>query len=412
MTTSRLPSELRTLLNKENSNYTRSRKRLASEQATVIQQMRERGENSQRVQNMAESYADDAQELADQHYERVRSLYEQYGYRFDEYDHSLMVDTSSISQSMVDSGKYDLTDSQSAVSFSQDLMNTVSRHRMSRNISRDPSHPQWARVPTGLHTCAFCAMLASRGFTYTSQEAAGGKGNQYHAHCSCRQEPSWGATSLEGYHPEVYQDLYDTARAGLGDNPSTSEILSAMRSAGKTVLTDAQPSEPAFSMDWATSKKLLSMKGESKGTVASWIARQEAVGVPQSVERLERHEIVFCEKFKHDGHDFQWIPKSDQSKHNSTNDFIWVDHGNTPTELKSLQTTKYHAAASRISDAVNKAKNNGVVKDTFILDYGNSSLPEKLYRQLSRYNIVHDASRQIKELWVYDSLGLHQINLK
>lgn len=74
------------------------------------------------------------------------------------------------------------------------------------NMRRDPKHPRYARVPSGSETCAFCMMLASRGFVYRSKETAG-EGNHYHANCDCRIVPSWGA-GVAGYDPDEYYDKW------------------------------------------------------------------------------------------------------------------------------------------------------------------------------------------------------------
>lgn len=73
----------------------------------------------------------------------------------------------------------------------------------------DPVRTGIARVPTGLTTCKWCVMLASRGAVYSSELAAGGEGNRYHAHCDCvptvvRSESDYPA----GYDPNYYLDLY------------------------------------------------------------------------------------------------------------------------------------------------------------------------------------------------------------
>ena len=60
-------------------------------------------------------------------------------------------------------------------------------------VRRDRRGPRYARVPSGVKTCAFCAMLAGRGFVYSSAEAAGGAFNRYHAECDCEIVPSWDA---------------------------------------------------------------------------------------------------------------------------------------------------------------------------------------------------------------------------
>lgn len=74
------------------------------------------------------------------------------------------------------------------------------------NAARDPLRPKWARVPSGAETCGFCLMLASRGFAYTSEEAAGSDGH-YHPNCDCRIVPGFDGMEVEGYDPDaIYRD--------------------------------------------------------------------------------------------------------------------------------------------------------------------------------------------------------------
>lgn len=71
------------------------------------------------------------------------------------------------------------------------------------NAKNDPKKPRWARVPTGVETCDFCIMLASRGFVYHSEETA----SHAHAHCDCRIVPSWDKSpTAQGYDPDAYYD--------------------------------------------------------------------------------------------------------------------------------------------------------------------------------------------------------------
>lgn len=393
--------------------------KLEKDRDKLISLLAANGSSEDDIIAMARSYADDLQQAASQHFANRRRIYEENGYNFDEYDHSQDIDVDKIIDGLTNSGNYDLTDPDQARQFAADAGHTSSRHRMRKCIKGDPSRPLWARIPSGISTCAFCAMLASRGFVYSSEEKAGGQGNTYHAHCSCRIEPSWDRDDHpDDYHPEVYKALYDRARAELGPNPSQADILASMRQHGKDILKDAQPTKSSFSTDWPTSKKLLSMKGQKKGTEAEWRRRQEAVGVPITVDQLERHEIVFLEKFKAAGHDYEWIPRATTADGigTSTNDFLWKDHPGGPVkaELKSLGSTDYSKATGRIAPAVTSAAKHDVVKDTFILDYGDTALPDKVVNQLSRYNINHQKNpeAQIKELWVWCSEGLKQIPLK
>ena len=68
---------------------------------------------------------------------------------------------------------------------------------------------KWARVPTGLETCAFCFMLASRGFAYTSEQKAGEGSHGYHDNCDCVLVPGFEGkdgnprVKIDGYDPEA-----------------------------------------------------------------------------------------------------------------------------------------------------------------------------------------------------------------
>lgn len=79
---------------------------------------------------------------------------------------------------------------------------------------------RYARVPSGLETCAFCFMLASRGFVYHTESDAGGSGHSYHQHCDCIIVPGFHESELdpdgqiEGYKPnELYERYKDCKRA-------------------------------------------------------------------------------------------------------------------------------------------------------------------------------------------------------
>lgn len=75
-------------------------------------------------------------------------------------------------------------------------------HRMGK---RDPADVRFARIPSGVETCPFCLMLASRGFVYDSAQKAEFRkgGGHYHPHCDCRIVPGFGDTEVEGYDPDM-----------------------------------------------------------------------------------------------------------------------------------------------------------------------------------------------------------------
>lgn len=79
---------------------------------------------------------------------------------------------------------------------------------MIRNCYRN--NVRYARVPTGVDTCDFCMMLASRGFVYYDEVSAM-EGS--HAHCDCVCVPGNGAdalspTQIEGYDPSLLYDIW------------------------------------------------------------------------------------------------------------------------------------------------------------------------------------------------------------
>lgn len=90
------------------------------------------------------------------------------------------------------------------------------------NAKNDPRRPKWARIPAGTETCEFCIMLASRGFTYQSEEVA----SHAHANCDCRIVPSWDKSpEAQGYDPKLYYDMYKNP----GDYPELQEARNARR---------------------------------------------------------------------------------------------------------------------------------------------------------------------------------------
>lgn len=88
----------------------------------------------------------------------------------------------------------------------RDQVKRQANRTMAENCARDGV--RYARVPVGSETCGFCIMLASRGFVYTTPEAAS------HAHdgCDCKVMPGFDGMEVEGYDPDSMYDLYAEAR--------------------------------------------------------------------------------------------------------------------------------------------------------------------------------------------------------
>lgn len=83
------------------------------------------------------------------------------------------------------------------------------RATIAENCKRDPKKPRYALVPQG-KTCAFCTMLAGRGFVYKSEKTA----HKMHNHCDCVACPEWDANpnKIRGYDPDALSDEWDKAK--------------------------------------------------------------------------------------------------------------------------------------------------------------------------------------------------------
>ena len=80
------------------------------------------------------------------------------------------------------------------------------------NVGRDRDKgAMFARVPTGIETCTFCLMLASRGAVYHTRKTAG-EWRHFHRGCDCKVEPSFEGDSdaevVQGVKPrELYERI-------------------------------------------------------------------------------------------------------------------------------------------------------------------------------------------------------------
>ncbi|WRS29617.1 hypothetical protein U6G28_08825 [Actinomycetaceae bacterium MB13-C1-2] len=95
------------------------------------------------------------------------------------------------------------------------------RDTIARNVRLDPARPRFAHVPTGSDPCGFCVIMGSRGWVYTTREAAelnpkdrDGLHSQFHDNCHCQVVASWDATQahIDGYDPDLYYSMYESSR--------------------------------------------------------------------------------------------------------------------------------------------------------------------------------------------------------
>lgn len=110
------------------------------------------------------------------------------------------------------------------------------------NVEADPSEPRYARFAQP-DACAFCALLASRGAVYWSEESATfagatrderrqreTEGDKYHDWCGCEPVAVWKSSGFElPEYATPWVDAYDAARDALPPFPSLKTVLAHMR---------------------------------------------------------------------------------------------------------------------------------------------------------------------------------------
>lgn len=101
------------------------------------------------------------------------------------------------------------------------MVNDGSKRHIESFGARDPIKPRYARVPSGLETCAWCWALAGLGFQYKSAEAA----SHSHASCDCVVVPSWNGSGVVGYDPEYYANMFRSAQIDLEDGNVSEELM-------------------------------------------------------------------------------------------------------------------------------------------------------------------------------------------
>lgn len=236
------------------------------------------------------------------------------------------------------------------------------RQTVNANMDADPADVRYARIPRGPKTCAFCSMLASRGWVYRSKETASQRkrGGRYHDRCDCAIVPSWGphAPSIDGYDPDALYEQYMQARdaAGTGDE---SAILAEMRRQHPDRYTDGV--KPGQST-------LVTPLGERMDDRAGIFDRSR-------VKHLEQHEIDAARAIAWNGYNVTAIPRGDQR----SPDF---DIGGVRWELKNPKGNSATTMANQLDRANGQSPN-------VIIGLARTAMSEK------------EAIEQLKQAWLH-----------
>lgn len=261
----------------------------------------------------------------------------------------------------------DITNVDTAQQLVADMIHSVTRLTTQRNMRLDPTSPRWARVPSG-ETCAFCLMLASRGFAYTSEKTAG-REMQYHSDCDCRIVPSWGKQTLKGYDPEGLYARYK-ACADTVAPMTTRERYDAY----KTTLAAKGGEELRDYESWKCSTELAEMRWRDR----HWLNTGElpeitfaSPKVEQEILRERSHELRTAKRLRLCGVQCHFIEDKVQimgdDQRLKTRGLADMKNG---VEIKTLLETKtVDSAENRLRSVSKKANLRRVVVDNFENEY-------------------------------------------
>lgn len=108
------------------------------------------------------------------------------------------------------------------VAVANEVKRSASR-TMLANARRDGA--QFAWVPQGGETCAFCIAVASNGWRYARRGTVEDHADHIHPNCECEFAIRFdGSTEVEGYDPSAYMDVYRDA-----DGATSKDKINAIR---------------------------------------------------------------------------------------------------------------------------------------------------------------------------------------
>ena len=161
------------------------------------------------------------------------------------------------------------------------------------NAKRDKGRPRYARVPSGMETCDFCIMLASRGPVYHTEKSAGAF-DHFHANCDCRVVPMWGtyeigpsrrasATEVEGYDPDALYEQY----VQMMTNPEFRDRMARAADRARGGDGNVKGRDTSHPMVWAEAKRKGLVKFGSVGEIQDYIR-----GAKSYEDLMERITLV------------------------------------------------------------------------------------------------------------------------
>lgn len=263
----------------------------------------------------------------------------------------------------------------------RDQVKRRANRTMAENCARDGV--RYARVPVGAETCGFCIMLASRGFVYTTPEAAA------HAHdgCDCKVMPGFPGMEIDGYDPEK---LYRVWRR-IDDAKIIDERL--YHGHVKSVIADAKRLEKEYGASWTDFKRT----GDFDATVNAYLGSIQGPGSlsAEPGDKLWGKEIQLGSWFSSRGHNVQFKKPSSLKGDHTADMYIdgelWEAKRVTSSSRKKLRRRVSEASEQSSSIIIDLSAN-----DSFGMDDAKAILADMLDDEaIERIMIVSDGKAEI-----------------
>ena len=144
---------------------------------------------------------------------------------------------------------------------------------------------RFARIPTGVTTCSYCCMLASRGFVYHTELSAL---NANHKHCDCRIVEGFEGIDVEGYDPKEYYDRWKHPEKYLEEQTQDTKPFNSLvdrQFNGVSSIEEASKRAESF-VNVGAYKSKIDMKGMNIEAANSMLKALDAVYSSYDVEPL------------------------------------------------------------------------------------------------------------------------------
>lgn len=244
----------------------------------------------------------------------------------------------------------------------------------------DANKVRYARVPSGFETCAFCFMLASRGFVYHSEATARGL-HGYHNHCDCCIVPGVkGRTRIEGYDPKGMHDRWRECAETARLDPNTFDV-----EARRAIMREVEMRD----FHWLYTGEVPKVSYTSKKA---------------EIETLEKrpHEAKTAEALSKIG--FKCVLGGDSKKTGTDNKgrTLFDGYADNPTgiEFKTVLTSKnaYGAVKNYFENSLKKKNLKRMVIDNTQSKYLSDSEIEKAIAELSKLERYRGVSKWVSLL--------------